>query len=384
MNTQPIILDGRPAPLSQAVEDAVRAGKDIDVQFRSGLIDTDRRDDFFADALNQVAKVLGFPGSDGLVFTSSGSEAINMAIKGLAWGAEKNRTEVVVAEGDPEGFLESALWCEQFGFKKVTLPLAVDGGIDYKAATKLVGFKTAVVAISSVTPEVAVVRDLEKLSEICRSFNTPLALSLDLELPIRFPLQALKWGDVITLDGEAIGGPAGSGLFTLRPNVQFAPLISGGATQSGRRGGGFPLGLAMGFAAALEASTASPRRMAMFSSLRDAAWQFIIDQIPWVIFPKVAESLPIGLSFIVPGVEGEAVVMLCAQEKVFISTGSACSKRAGKASAVLTAIGFTAEEASGAIHLTFRSGQTVDEIRRGIEVIGLAVGKLRKIGSIDN
>jgi len=386
-------------------------GKSLDLQFRAGQLDAEQIEEHFQGVRSRIANTLGIGSAEGIIFTSSGVEAINMAVKGLAWGAtESGRNEIVVVEGDPEGFHEAAVWCERFGFKRVILPLTSHGLIDPEPLETRITTKTVMVALSSVTPEILVPRELHVLGEHITSVGAKLVIAIDLELPIRLPHQAFHHADILTIDGEAIGAPSGTGLLILNsqtenPNspVRLAPLISGGATQNGLRAGSISLSIAMGLSAAIEelsavtalqvtvalgtsadplwsaacGASADPLWSAAFTILRDAALQAIADHIPGAIIPWVTEPLPNGITFIVPDVEGEAVVMLCAQEGVFVSTGSACSRTAGKPSAVLTAIGFIPEEASGAIHLTFRNDHTVDDVRRGVEVIGKAVEKLR-------
>lgn len=373
-----IVFDSRPALLSSRVLDAIREGEHTEQLWREGKVRIEDIDDLLVEQRKSAAKELGLPSDEGVVFCSSGVEAINAAVKGLAWGSEGGKIAVVA--GDPEGFNEASAWCEQFGFARCTLPLTDGGAVDMEEADRLLTQPLALGAFSTVTPELFVPRDSRMLADLIHARGGAVAMDITMELSVRSAAHAVGLADIVTLDGARLGGPTGSGLMWVKTGTKWAPLISGGASQGGRRGGSIGLGAVFGLSSALrELSLSRSEIMSHFESLHAAALESICNHIPNAILPWAAATMPLGVTFIVPGIEGEAVVELAAFERVFVSTGSACSRKAGKPSAILTGIGFSPEDAASAIHLDFRMEHTADDVRHGFEVMGRAVGKLSRM-----
>jgi cysteine desulfurase len=364
--------------LTDEVKAAIDMGEGLMRDFAEGRISNDDVEEVLNEARRRIAASLGLPSYDGLIFTSSGIEAVNYAVKGLAWGGESSRCEIVVVDGDPEGFGETASWCERFGFRKVSVTPGRDGLLDQDEIESGLSEKTLLVACSSVTPEVLVPRRIKPLANAAHGIGAKVVFGIDLELVCRLPRNALEVADMVTLEGSSVGGPVGSGIMWVRDGVRMGSLISGGRSQGGRRGGIYPLPIALGLASALEAASRKrASRNLRFMELHDAALEAVAANISDILLPWASGSLPSGLLFIVPDVEGEAVVRLCEQEGVFVSTGSSCSKATGKPSAVLLSHGFTSEEAAGAIMLNFQPNHSTEEITTAIEVVGRSVAKLR-------
>lgn len=354
--------------------DAIAEGSALENQYRIGIL---RRDDLEAAVRNKAKECLtlmGLVGKGEVVFASSGVEAINTAVKGIAWGREG--ATIGVVQGDPDGFWEAAAWCERLGHQVEKIPLTDGGAADISA---FVPNGNTIIAASTVTPEVFVPRDVRTLSELGSSGGRILDVTLETEY--RNPAHSAAFADAVTIDGAAIGGPLDSGVVWFREGTRVAPLISGGEEQGGRRGGRISLGSVFGLVAALHERLDpdhQARNMELFTSLHAAALQELA-RIDGVVIPWVAAQVPLGLTFVIPGVEGEAVVELANQAGVLVASGSPCSKSSGKPSAVLTGLGFSQEEASSAIHIHFREDHTTSSIAQAISVIADSVETLRRM-----
>jgi len=393
MGDKPIILDGRPAQLSDVVTKAVKEAEIQESKWRAGLIDHEFHDEIRADACQAIHQAFQLPSDCRILFTSSIEEARNTAIKGLAWGASDGLDEIVTVAGDPYGFLESSVWLERFGFKSVVLPSGKVGGIAFPLLDKSVTGKTAIVALSTVTPEMYRWRipEIRKFIANCEKHHAELVIDISTEVQgKRFEYDGSK--ATILCDGVALGAPDGIAFLAIRPGARLGTLISGGVEQKGLRGGWIDPALMAGLGAAvkeysvaLASSQVTSNQVPKYgidpylSLLRETALKELRKRIPSARLVHGEAPLPVGITFINPGVEGEAVAMLCAQEGVHVATGSDCLRRTGKVSPVLTAAGFSAEEAAGSVQLFFRGGQSVEDVKRALEVIGKAVDKLRQM-----
>ncbi len=373
----PLVFDGRPDPPSEQVSRGIERGSALERQWRRGAVSRDAIDELFLDARRAVAKALDLPELNGVVITSSGIEAVNTAVNGLAWGAEDSRREIDFPDGDHEGFVEAATWCKGLGFRSVELKLLNDGRIDLGIAREKIDNRTALVALSSVTPAVNVPRQIEELSLICRAVGVPLVVDVTLQVRL-MPIGDLPGlCDILTCDGTALGGPVGTGVLFVSRDVRYGSPVSGGAFQVGCRSGSLGTGLIAGLgAAALEFKDMRSGRIEHFQALYNGLLRELKKALPKVIFPQVGDLVPCSLTFILEGLEAEAAVMRLAEEGIYVSTGSSYLTAAGKPSAVLTGLGYTPEQAAGAVNLTFRDEHTMEHIKAVVGHIANTVNAL--------
>lgn len=381
MKTSPIVLDGRPIPSSNSVRFAVEKVKRMEIDWRAGIIDDEFYTQIEKDTLDALRKALHLPLESRIILTSSIEEARNTAIKGLAWGAPPESNEIITIPGDPFGFSESAIWLERFGYKSIELLPGKVGGIAFPLIDKTLTEKTAVVALQSVTPEMFRWRipEIRKLSAACEKHGGELVLDISLESTVKSIDYDVRRMSLIC-DGSALGAPTGVSILALRPGARFGGLISGGVNQEGFRGGRLnPADIAGLGEAAREYTEIISQRTSERSQLRQTALKELRNHLPPARLVHGEAPQPIGITFIIPGIEGEAVMKLCAQEGVFIASGSDCLRRTGKVSPILSAAGFTAEDAAGSVQIIFRDEHKVEDVRRALAVIGKVVAKLSSL-----
>lgn len=280
------------------------------------------------EAREAIAARFGARGRD-LVFTSGGTEANALAMRGLSAGRR-----VLVGATEHPAVLAAA------GSEAEMLPVLSDGTLDLvalEAALKAAG--PALVAVMAANNETGVLHPIEAIAELCRQHGALLHLDA-VQMPGRLPF-SLGPADSLALSAHKLGGPKGVGALLLRPGLDPAPLLTGGGQESGRRGGTEALPAIAGFAAAL--ACPMPEGLA---ALRDAIDEGVKALAPEVIIASSgAPRLPNTTSLILPGVAAETQVIALDLSGVAVSAGAACSSGKVRQSHVLAAMGFGAEAA---------------------------------------
>ena len=280
------------------------------------------------EAREAIAARLGGRGRD-LVFTSGGTEANALAIRGLAAGRR-----VLVGATEHPAVLAAA------GPNAGMIPVLADGTLDLAAldaALKAGG--PALVAVMAANNETGVLHPVDAIAALCRAHGALLHLDA-VQMPGRLPF-ALDPADSLALSAHKLGGPKGVGALLLRPGLDPAPLLTGGGQESGRRGGTEALPAIAGFAAAVTC----PRPEGL-AALRDAIEQGVRAFAPEVIIAgSAAPRLPNTTNLILPGVAAETQVIALDLAGVAVSAGAACSSGKVRQSHVLAAMGYGAEAA---------------------------------------
>ena len=280
------------------------------------------------EAREAFAARFGARGRD-VVFTSGGTEANALAIKGLTAGRR-----VLVGATEHPAVLAAA------GSEAEMIPVLSDGTLDPGALEAALGAGgPALVAVMAANNETGVLHPIETIATLCRAHGALLHLDA-VQMPGRMPL-ALGPADSMALSAHKLGGPKGVGALLLRPGLDPAPLLTGGGQESGRRGGTEALPAIAGFAAAITC----PRPEGL-AALRDAIEAGVKALAPEVIIAGAsAPRLPNTTSLILPGVAAETQVIALDLAGVAVSAGAACSSGKVRQSHVLAAMGFGAEAA---------------------------------------
>jgi cysteine desulfurase len=278
------------------------------------------------EAREAIAARFGARGRD-LVFTSGGTEANALGIRGLAAGRR-----VLVGATEHPAVLAAA------GPAAEMIPVLSDGTLDLaalEAALKAAG--PALVAVMAANNETGVLHPVDAIAALCQAHGALLHLDA-VQMPGRLSF-ALGPADSLALSAHKLGGPKGVGALLLRPGLDPAPLLTGGGQESGRRGGTEALPAIASFAAAI--ACALPEGLA---ALRDAIEAGVKTLAPEVIIAgATAPRLPNTTSLILPGVAAETQVIALDLAGVAVSAGAACSSGKVRQSHVLAAMGFGAD-----------------------------------------
>lgn len=314
-----------------------------------------------ADALSgaraRVARILGLRAGD-VVFTSGGTEANNLAVKGIALAALQHRgaRHVVTSPIEHESVLESVAYLARFhGIDVTYVDVDAHGRVAPESLDAAIRDDTALVSIGYANNEVGTVQDAAALASVARAHGVPLHLD-GVQAAGWLPLSAGDLGyDAISLAGHKLGAPKGTGVLGIRGRVPLEPLLHGGGQERGRRSGTEDVAGAVGFATALELADAErAEASARVTAIRDAFIAKILSDIPSAALTgDPVHRLPGTASFTFAGTSGEAVLLELERRGVVSSSGSACAAGSDEPSHVLVAMGVRAEVAQTAVRFTF-------------------------------
>lgn len=316
-----------------------------------------------ADARARVAAVLGFRPAD-IVFTSGGTEADNLAVKGLAIGAAAQRgapVHIVTTPIEHEAVLASCDYLERVhGFVVTRLPVDATGTVRPDDLAAAIRPDTAVVSIGYANNEIGTVQDAATLAAVTSAARVPLHLDA---------VQAAGWlplagtgADALSLAGHKIGAPQGIGVLAVRARLPLEPVLHGGGQERDRRSGTENLAGAVGLATALELAEAErAEASARVGALRDAFVARVLALVPNArLTGHPTRRLPGTASFTFAGTSGEAVLLELERRGVVTSSGSACAAGSDEPSHVLIACGIDPETARTAVRFTLPHTHTAD------------------------
>lgn len=314
------------------------------------------------DARRTVARALGGrPGE--VVFTSGGTEGANTAVKGIALASPRGR-HVLVSAVEHSAVLESAEWLGRIGYEVERIPVDATGTVTPEALAALLRPETTLVSVQLANNEVGTIQPVAELAALAREVGAAFHTDA-VQAAGWLPIDVAALGvDALTLSGHKLGGPRGTGALWLRRGVRIEPLIHGGGQERGRRSGTVDVAGAVGLATALAVGHPGARALA---ERRDAFIARVLDGVA-PLLPDVAltghatRRLPGHASFVLPGVNGEAVLLALEERGVVVSSGSACHAGSTEPSGVLTAMGVPPEVAQTAIRFSFGEARTSEEL----------------------
>ena len=332
------------------------------------------------DARDDVAAVLDRPSSE-VVFTSGGSEADNMAIRGVL--GERGGTAVCSA-GEHHAVLDPV---ERAG--GVTVGLEADGTVspDRLADVLRAEASVSVVSIMTVNNETGVINDIPALVEVTRDCAPDAVFHTD-------AVQAMSWldlrthvasADLVSITGHKLGGPVGVGALLMRDGVVLDPLISGGGQERGRRAGTPDVAGAVAFASAITATDAErPEAGRRLGGLRDRLVAGLRSQLGDRLMATVLDGgAPVAAGIahvIVRNVEAEALLFLLDAAGLQASAASSCSSGAQDPSHVLAAMGIDRVVAQGSLRLSLGHTSTEADVDAALAIIPPAVERLTACG----
>ena len=322
--------------------------------------------------------------SEELIFTSGGTESNNFAVKGLAMAQQSKGKHVIVSAVEHFSVLNSAKTLEKWGYEVTTVPVDRYGIVDPDQVRKSIRKDTTLVSIIHGSSEVGSIQPIREIARITREKN--VVFHTDAVATVgTIPVSAKELGvDALSLSGNQFYGPKGSGALWVRKGVRIIPFLDGGVQEGGRRAGteNVPAIVGMGIAAA-SAKASMDERKAKLTALRDR----LLDTLPAKIERMIVTGdrknrLPGHASFCVEFIEGEAMIMLLSSQGVAVTSGSACTSRALKASHVLIAMGLTHAVAQGSILLSIGIDNNEEEMDYVIEVLPPIVDRLRQMSPL--
>ncbi|XVQ16015.1 cysteine desulfurase family protein [Spirillospora sp. CA-255316] len=332
-----------------------------------------------------IAEAFGARPSE-VVFTSGGTEADNLAIKGLYWArraADPSRTRVLAGAVEHHAVLDTVQWlADHEGARVEWVPADDRGRVRPEALRELIGPDVALVTVMWANNEVGTVQPVAELAAVAAEHGVPFhtdAVQAAGHLPVGLHSSGAQ---ALTLSGHKLGGPLGVGALLLGKGVDPVPLLHGGGQERDVRSGTLDTPAIAGFAAAVQVAAgrreAEARRLA---GLRDRLIEAVLEAVPdAVLNGDPAGRLPGNAHFSFPGCEGDALLMLLDARGIACSTGSACSAGVSQPSHVLLAMGADPARARGSLRFTLGHTSTEDDVKALAEAIGPVVERARRAG----
>jgi cysteine desulfurase len=315
-----------------------------------------------------------------VVFTSGGTESVNLAVKGLFWArqVDRPRPRIVVAAGEHHATVDTVDWLERHDGAVVdVVPLDARGHVDLDGleARLAAASDVALVTFLWANNEVGTIQPVTRIVELAHAAGVPVhadAVAAYGQVPVSFRDSGL---DAMSVSAHKIGGPVGIGALVLGRRATVEPLIHGGGQQRQVRSGtqDAPAAIAFGIAAS------SPH--ADVRALRDRLVAGVLEAVPTAVLRgDPVDRLPGNAHFTFPGCEGDSLLFLLDAAGVAVSTGSACQAGVPEASHVLLAMGLSEDEARGALRVTLGHTSTDADVDAFLAALPDAVARASAAG----
>jgi len=318
------------------------------------------------DAREKIARAIDCQSSE-IIFTGSGTEANNAAIKGLFWHSDKK--VILISSIEHHAVLDPAHWLvEHEGAQLIEIPVTPDGVIDLEYVKKTVadrGSEIALISVMHSNNETGVIQPIADLVKIAGDIPVHCdAVQSFTKVPLSFKQLGLF---SMTISGHKVGGPLGIGALILRRAVEIPALLHGGGQERDIRSGTLNAPSIVALAAAVEAKLYNAAEVA---SLRDAFEAGVLATRPdAVINGKSADRLP-GISNITfPGTQSDSLLLLMDSQKVSCSTGAACTAGVHRPSHVLMAMGLTDVVSQSSLRFSFGSTNSQADVDYALSVL---------------
>ena len=390
MNTSPVVyLDHAattpmlPEAIAAMTEELARLGNP------SSLHNAGRRARrVVEESREQIAEVFGARASE-VIFTSGGTEADNLAVKGLFWArrtGDERRTRLLTTAVEHHAVLDSVRWlADTEGACADWLRVDSAGAVTpevLRSALECDPASTAMVSVMWANNEVGTVQPVPALAAVAHEFGVPFhtdAVQAAGQLEVNF---GACGADALTVTGHKIGGPVGAGALILGRGVNLVPVLHGGGQERDIRSGTLDAPAIRAFAVAAEIS--AHRRVSeavRLAALRDDLIRQVLAAVPDAILngpPAGPDRLPGNAHFSFPGCEGDALLLLLDARGIACSTGSACTAGVAEPSHVLLAMGADEERARGSLRFSLGHTTTQADVDALGACIGEAVARARR------
>ena len=335
------------------------------------------------EARESIARIAGASPSE-IVFTGSGTEANNLAIKGFYWkrlGEDSARNVIVISAFEHHAILDPVEWLEEHeGAHVIQVPVTRDGVVDLEALRDIVDHnraKIAVIAIMHSNNEIGTIQPIKEVVEIAGDIpvHTDAVQSFG---KVEFNFDQLGVTSA-TLSAHKIGGPLGVAALILQRGIDVTPILHGGGQERDIRSGTLNAPAIVSFAAAAQdAELHRVQRYAELRTMRRYLIQAIRAVLPdiWVN-GDIEPSLPGIANITFPGTESDGLLLLLDAEGIASSTGSACSAGVPRPSHVLVAMGLSERDARSSLRFSLGTSNTRSEIDHLASVIESVVDRAR-------
>ena len=332
------------------------------------------------NARKQTADVLGAEPRE-ILFTGSGSESDNLAVKGTAFAKKEKGRHIITTSIEHPAVLNTCKWLEKQGFEVTYIQPDPDGIVDPDKIRQKIRHDTILVSVMAANNEIGTIQPVAEIGKFCK--NEDIVFHVDAVQAVgSVPVNVDTWNvDLLSLSAHKFYGPKGIGALYVRKGTRIDALIHGGEQERGLRAGTENVAAIVGLGTAIqEAAQQLHEKNILISSLRDRLAEGILSSVPgsWLNGSRTGR-LPNNCSIRFDGIDGEALLLRLDLAGIAASGGSACTAGSQEISHVLKAIGLTDEEAKSSIRLTVGTENTNEEIEDTIRTLKEIVEDLRNM-----
>jgi cysteine desulfurase NifS len=315
------------------------------------------------NARRQVARLINVKPRR-IIFTGGGSEADNLALKGIAFAHRNKGNHIITSAIEHPAILKTCDFLGRNGFKITYLRVDKDGLVHPETLKRAITSKTILVSIMLANNEVGTILPIKALCQIAHDneilFHTD-AVQAAGKIKIDVPELDV---DLLTLSGHKFHGPKGVGALYVRKGVDLEPLVHGGKQEKGLRAGTENVAAIVGMGKAAEIALSTLSSESKIQQLRDKLESIVRELIPEVkLNGHMEHRLPNTLNLTLPGLRGESLVIALDQHGIALSSGSACKSGSPDPTHVLIAMGRRAEEAHCSVRFSLSHFTTLDDIK---------------------
>lgn len=337
-------------------------------------------------AREQVQNLINAEDSREIIFTGSGTEADNLAIKGVAMAREDRGRHIITSEIEHHAVLHTCEFLQdQLDFEVTYLSVDENGFIDLDELKDSIRSDTILITIMMANNEIGTIQPVAEIAEIARDndiyFHTDAVQAAG-----QIELDVEELGvDLLSLSAHKINGPKGVGALYVRKGTKIVPQMTGGAQERKRRASTENVPGIVGFGrAASLAQERLPEKREKMIELRERIIEGVMDEIDEIILngPRGENRLPNNVNFCFRYIEGESILLNLDMHGIAASSGSACTSGSLDPSHVLLAIGLSHEVAHGSLRLTLGYNNTREEVDYLLEVLPDVIQKLRDMSPL--
>ncbi|TET71107.1 MAG: cysteine desulfurase [Candidatus Aminicenantes bacterium] len=339
--------------------------------------------EIITEAREVIAKAVGAVRTE-IIFTASGTEADNLAIRGVL-DAFPEKNEIITSAIEHPAVMNTASYLEKKGAKVTYVPVDKYGTVDIDFLKNAITPQTALISVMHANNELGTIQPIEKISKIAKERGV-LVHTDAVQAFGKIDVNVNKLGiDLLSISAHKVYGPKGVGALYIRKGTDIWPLIYGGSQEREMRAGTENTIGIVGFGEAVRVMTERrDKDKKRIAKLSEQLKKGIEEKIPKVKFNGHEKNRMKGtLNFSFYSLEAEAVLLALATKEIYVSTGSACSEGAEEVSHVLEAIGLKPEVARSSVRMSLGRFNTEEDIKTVLEELPEIVKKLREISALD-
>ncbi len=328
----------------------------------------------------QVAEVIHSRPTE-IAFVGCGSESDNLAIKGMAFAAQKKGNHIITSSIEHHAVLHTCEYLDRFGFKTTYLPVDEYAVVNPDDVGRAITDQTVLVSVMYANNEVGTIEPIAEIGRICRAKKVPFHVDA-VQTGGAIPIDVVALNvDMLSLSAHKFYGPKGMGVLYTRQGVRILPQMQGGSQERGRRAGTENVAGIVGTATALQLAQ---QEMAQVTPRITALRNRLIERVLTIPRSRLTghptNRLPNNASFCFEGVEGESILLSLDMLGIAASTGSACTSGSVDPSHVLIAMGLAPEWSHGSLRLTLGKDSTEADIDAVTAALPGIVEKVRSLG----